>query len=42
MFNLFAAGYQIPDGGMWLLCDGSNGTPDLRQYFLICYETINE
>lgn len=25
---------DIPDG--WAYCDGSNGTPDLRNHFLIC------
>lgn len=30
---------QIPNG--WALCDGTNGTPDLRNRYIRCADTIN-
>ncbi len=32
-------GTTAPDG--WTICDGSNGTPDLRNYFVLCGTTAN-
>jgi microcystin-dependent protein len=34
------SGSKIPSG--WALCDGSNGTPDLRDRFILGANTINE
>lgn len=37
IFLWYGAIEDIPDG--WQLCDGTNGTPDLRNRFLVCSQS---